>query len=96
MRVHCFDGKERMAKIRGKFKRRVWVNLGDVVLVQKREFTTDDDNCDVVHVYYSDEVKKLKTFGELPNDLKVNEKTSDEKDNLDVEFGDEDEEGEIK
>ena len=33
MRVHCFDGKERMAKIRGKFKRRVWVNLGDVVLV---------------------------------------------------------------
>ena len=69
MRVHCFDGKERMAKIRGKFKRRVWVNLGDVVLVQKREFTTDDDNCDVVHVYYSDEVKKLKNFGELPSDL---------------------------
>ena len=33
MKVHCFDGKERMAKIRGKFKKRVWVNLGDVVLV---------------------------------------------------------------
>lgn len=71
MRVYCFDGKERLAKIRGKFRRRVWVNLGDVILVQKREFIQEDDKCDVIHVYYSDEVRKLKNMGELPKDLEV-------------------------
>ena len=27
MMVYCFDGKERLGKIRGKFKRRVWIQL---------------------------------------------------------------------
>merc|ERR1711976_992933 len=71
MSVHCFDGKDRLAKIRGKFKRRVWVNIGDVVLIQKR-MDNDDNKCDVIHVYYADEVKKLKQYGELPFELEVN------------------------
>lgn len=27
MMVYCFDGKTRLGKIRGKFKRRVWIQL---------------------------------------------------------------------
>lgn len=96
MSVHCFDGKNRLAKIRGKFKRRVWVNIGDVVLVQKREMNIEDDKCDVIHVYYYDEVKKLKNFGELPSDLEVTEKKNDEKVNLNVVFGDEEEDKEVE
>lgn len=94
MSVHCFDGKDRLAKIRGKFKRRVWVNIGDVVLIQKREMEHEDNKCDVIHVFYYDEVKKLKNFGELPKDLEVTEKKDDEKTNLNVVFGDEEEEKE--
>ena len=31
--VSCQDGKERLCRIRGKMKRRMWIRLGDVVLV---------------------------------------------------------------
>jgi translation initiation factor 1A len=88
MTVHCFDGKDRLAKIRGKFKRRVWVNIGDVILVQKRDLNSEDDKCDIIYVYYADEVKRLKSLGELPKDLEFNEKNDDEK-NLNVVFGEE-------
>lgn len=32
MLVYCFDGKERLGKIRGKFKRRVWIQLSKILL----------------------------------------------------------------
>jgi len=31
--VKCQDGKERLCRIRGKLKRRVWIREGDIVLV---------------------------------------------------------------
>jgi translation initiation factor 1A len=31
--VNCQDGKQRLCRIRGKLKRRVWIRDGDVVLV---------------------------------------------------------------
>ena len=31
--VKCQDGHERLCRIRGKMKRRVWIRVGDVVLV---------------------------------------------------------------
>jgi len=31
--VKCQDGKERLCRVRGKLKRRVWVRVGDIVLV---------------------------------------------------------------
>jgi translation initiation factor 1A len=33
-RVKCTDGNTRMCRVSGKFKRRQWVRLGDVVLVE--------------------------------------------------------------
>lgn len=39
--VKCQDGKERLCRIRGNMKRRVWVREGDVVLVSPWDFQTD-------------------------------------------------------
>ncbi len=39
--VKCQDGNERLCRIRGKMKRRVWVREGDVVLVSPWDFQSD-------------------------------------------------------
>jgi translation initiation factor 1A len=39
--VKCQDGRERLVRIRGKMKRRVWVREGDVVLVSPWDFQSD-------------------------------------------------------
>jgi len=36
--VKCQDGHERLCRIRGKMKRRVWIRVGDVVLVSPWDF----------------------------------------------------------
>jgi translation initiation factor 1A len=36
--VYCFDCVKRLGNIRGKMKRRVWIGVGDVVLISLREF----------------------------------------------------------
>ena len=40
--VKCQDGKERLCRIRGKLKRRVWIREGDVVLVSPWDFQVDE------------------------------------------------------
>ncbi|PIU59145.1 translation initiation factor eIF-1A [Candidatus Bathyarchaeota archaeon CG07_land_8_20_14_0_80_47_9] len=39
--VKCQDGHERLCRIRGKMKRRVWIRVGDVVVVSPWDFQTD-------------------------------------------------------
>jgi translation initiation factor 1A len=39
--VKCQDGKERLCRVRGKLKRRVWIREGDVVLVSPWDFQPD-------------------------------------------------------
>lgn len=39
--VKCQDGHERLCRIRGKMKRRVWIRQGDVVLVSPWDFQSD-------------------------------------------------------
>ncbi|KYH41425.1 MAG: translation initiation factor eIF-1A [Candidatus Bathyarchaeota archaeon B26-2] len=39
--VKCQDGRERICRIRGKMKRRVWIRVGDVVLVSPWDFQYD-------------------------------------------------------
>jgi translation initiation factor 1A len=41
VRVKCQDGHERLCRIRGKMKRRVWIREGDVVLVSPWDFQGD-------------------------------------------------------
>lgn len=60
--VLCKDGVERICKIRGKFKRRVWISNGDVVLVALRDF--EGDKGDIIHKYMPDDVQSLEDIEE--------------------------------
>jgi len=62
----CFDGKVRLCHVRGKFKKRVWINKDDFVLVGLRDY--QDDKGDIVHKYSMDEARLLRSWGEIPAD----------------------------
>ncbi|OLY80668.1 Eukaryotic translation initiation factor 1A, Y-chromosomal [Smittium mucronatum] len=66
-----FDGTKRMAHIRGKMRKKVWVNQGDIILISLRDF--QDDKADVILKYNADEARLLKQYGELPENAKINE-----------------------
>ena len=68
MLVNCFDGKTRIAIIRGIFKKRVWISVDDIVLLSLRDF--QDDKADVILKYSPEDVLKLKRLGELPTETK--------------------------
>mmetsp|Transcript_80035 Transcript_80035/g.179091 ORF Transcript_80035/g.179091 Transcript_80035/m.179091 type:complete len:143 (-) Transcript_80035:354-782(-) len=69
--VSCFDGTKRLCHIRGKMRKKVWVNQGDIVLVSLRDF--QDEKGDIIVKYTADEARNLKTYGELPESVKINE-----------------------
>jgi translation initiation factor 1A len=52
--AQCFDGTKRLAHIRGKMRKKVWINQGDIVLLSLRDF--QDDKADVIVKYTPDEV----------------------------------------
>merc|ERR1712019_238625 len=67
----CMDGVKRLCHIRGKMRKKVWVNTGDIVLVGLRDF--QDEKADVILKYMADEARSLKAYGELPETIRVNE-----------------------
>jgi translation initiation factor 1A len=64
--VKCFDEVLRVGHIRGKMRRKVWIQPGDLVLCSLREF--QNRKCDVVLKYLPDEVKQLKAQGQIPEE----------------------------
>ena len=50
--------KSKLGIMRGKMRKRMWVNLTDIVLVSTREF--EQGKVDILHKYKSEEVPKLK------------------------------------
>ena len=67
------DGKKRLGTIRGAMKNRVWIAVGDIVLVGLREFQSEDDKCDIIFKYFDEEAKELQDLGELPEHIKIAE-----------------------
>lgn len=67
----CFDGEKRLAHIRGKLRKKVWINQGDIILLSLREY--QDEKGDVILKYSADEARSLKAYGELPESAKINE-----------------------
>lgn len=55
--VMCEDGVERLCHVRGKMRRRVWVVLGDYVLVGLRDY--QDKKGDIIHKYTANQTGKL-------------------------------------
>ena len=93
-KVYCFDGKERLGIVRGKMRKKIWINQGDFILVGLRDF--EDTKCDIMGKYSPDEARNLKAYGELPAEAKINEDeqfNEEEDSGCPFEFGEPDNEG---
>ncbi|MDI6847211.1 MAG: translation initiation factor eIF-1A [Candidatus Bathyarchaeia archaeon] len=60
--VKCQDGHERLCRIRGKMKRRVWIREGDVVLISPWDFQSDKRG-DVIWRYTRSQEEWLRKKG---------------------------------
>ena len=69
LRVICEDGEARMARIRGKHKRRMWIREGDLLIVQPWDF--QDEKCDVIYRYIKTQAQQLSREGRIPDTLDV-------------------------
>jgi len=65
----CFDGVKRLCHIRGKLRKKVWINTGDIILLGLRDY--QDTKADVILKYTTDEARNLKAYGELPDNVKI-------------------------
>ena len=82
MRIVLTTGEETIGIIPGKFRKRCWMNNGDVVLVCRREFQTD--KVDVLHKYDDEEKRMLHDAGHIPPFFLVTEATCDTRETCDV------------
>jgi len=62
MRVQCKDGKERMCRIPGKLRNRIWVKDGDVVIVKIFEIQADTKG-EIIWRYFPLQARILKEEG---------------------------------
>jgi len=84
----CFDGVKRLCHIRGKLRKKVWINQFDIILVGLRDY--QDARADVILKYSADEARNLKSYGEFPETVKINETVSFGEEGIDddIEFDD--------
>jgi len=60
VKVVCPDGKVRIARIPGKYRRKLWLRVGDYVIIVPWDF--QPDKADVVHKYEKNEVPELRKY----------------------------------
>lgn len=65
----CFDGVRRLCHIRGKLRKKVWINTSDIILIGLRDF--QDEKADVILKYTADEARQLKSKGEIPDNVNI-------------------------
>jgi translation initiation factor 1A len=63
LRVRCFDGTIRNARIPGRMKKRIWIRENDVVIIVPWPF--QDERADVVWRYTAPQVDWLRRRGYL-------------------------------
>ena len=66
IQVECDDGKERICRIPGKMKKRIWTRIDDIVLIKPWEYQYDARG-DLVWKYRKNQVNILKKKGYLKN-----------------------------
>ena len=82
---NCADGVKRIAHVRGKMRKRIWIANGDIILVSLRDF--EPEKCDVVEKYKEKEVAKLKKAGEIPDSMVLPSAEAEEKE-VNDDYGD--------
>ncbi len=78
LQVLCSDGKIRQAIIPGKFRKRVWMNVNDVLLCTL-DAVGKDDVCGIDHKYFPNDIATLRSQGLITfeNDNKEGEEQTD-------------------
>jgi len=64
MLVKCQDGNERICRIRGTMKRKVWIREGDIVLISPWDVQSNIKG-DIIYRYNRSDIKLLKKKGYL-------------------------------
>ena len=76
MEVFCEDGKHRIGRIRGKIKKRVWIRIGDLVIVNPWDWETQTDDkmgkCEISWRYMKHEISWLDRNKRIPEILNIN------------------------
>ena len=63
----CSDGVDRIAHLRHKMWKKVWLKCGDVVLISLRDY--EPEKCDIIDKYTEKEIAKLLKNGEIKENL---------------------------
>ena len=76
MGVYCEDGKHRLGRVRGKIKKRVWMRIGDLVVINPWDFETKvpgkREKCEISWRYMRHEVSYLERTNRIPENLDIN------------------------
>ena len=76
MEIFCEDGKHRLGRIRGKIKKRVWIRLTDLVVVNPWDWETETEGklgrCEISWRYLRHEVSWLDRNRRIPEILDIN------------------------
>ena len=69
VKVICEDGKVRLARIPGKYRKKLWFRMGDYVIVAPWDF--EPNKADLVYKYEKNEVNELRQtrYAEVLNKL---------------------------
>ncbi len=67
MKVSCVDGKDRVCRVPGRLKRKLWLRPGDTVIVEPWEF--DKLKADVILKYKPAQIEWLKRNGHLDTNV---------------------------
>lgn len=65
--IVCQDGTEMLGRIRGKIRKRVWIRVGDIILISPWDF--EPNKGDIFYRYTKEQVKLLKRRGLLPKEF---------------------------
>lgn len=82
--AYCNDNKTRICHIRGSMRKKVWINIGDLVLISIRDFEKDlqqsgkeYERADVVAKYDVEHLSKLKKMPDINQKLFLQLETAD-------------------
>lgn len=81
--AYCNDNKTRLCHIRGSMRKKVWLNVGDLILISVREFQkqetgrTFEEKGDVVAKYDPEHISKLKRMPDINAKLFMQLETAD-------------------
>ncbi|CAH6419628.1 Translation initiation factor eIF-1A [uncultured virus] len=71
-RVECprFDNTVILCTIRGIFRKKIWLNRGDIVLID-HDYQNEENS--IIHKYTRDEARQLKELREIPENVRIDD-----------------------